>query len=231
MTTARGIVTKALQKVGAIVKNETPSADEANDGLDALNALLSSWSNESMLVYKRTWENFPLVAGDVDYTIGVGQNFNTVRPTYIVEAHVRQDVTDYPLAIISDEIYNGSISDKSSQGIPKFLNYDNGYSTGTIRLYPVPDTSYTLYILTEKPLTSFALDDEVTLPPGWERALIYNLAVELFPEYGQQVDQAVYEIAKDSKRSIQSAVLKTRSMDVQPAAIGNRNNIYTGGYR
>lgn len=232
MTTGLEIVTKALQKNGVLVKSETPSADEASDGLYALNVLVSSLSNDSMMIYARTDENFPLVAGTATYTIGTSQTFNTARPIYIVDAYVRQGTTDYPITQISDEGYAG-IVDKTSRGIPNFLNYTNGYSTATIKLWPVPDTSYTLYLLSEKQLATFTLAGDVSLPPGWERFLIHKLGVELAPDYGEAVDQAALvrceQIAKESEAAIRRAIMKNRSMDAA-APVRNKNNIYTGGF-
>lgn len=218
MTTTRDIVTKSLQKIGAITKNESPSADEINDGVSALNGFLGMISNESTMVYSRTIESFPVVANDGTYTIGPGgtHDFTTTRPTYIVEAYLTDGVTDYPLTIISDENY-AEISDKTIASTPYWLNYNNGYSHGTIKLYPVPAKAYTLNIISEKPLTTFALDDVIDLPPGWEMMLIYNLAVILAPEYGLPVDKSIYKIAMDSKSAIQLNTLKSRSMDVNPS--------------
>lgn len=227
MTTARGIITKAMQKAGIVTKNESPSSDEISDGLDSLNAMLGSWSNESLLIYQRQTEQFTINANDGTYTIGSGADFNTTRPTYIVSAYLTSNQIDYPLDIISDEIY-ANIGDKSVGGIPNWLNYNNGYTTGTIKLYPIPTTSYTLNLLSEKPFTTLALDDTVSLPPGWEQAVIYNLAVILAPEYGQPVDQSIYQIATDSKAAIKLNTLKSRSMDVRPQNTFAMFSRYTG---
>lgn len=230
MTTARQIVRKAMQKAGILTKTEDPSADEASDALDALNNMLSSWSNDSLLIYARSWETFNLSGGVGEYTIGTGQTFNTSRPVFIPSAYVRQAQTDYNLSIVSDEVYNDYIMQKSTPGLPQFLSYDNGFPVGRIRVWPVPSTSYQLFLLMEKQLTQFALDDDAQLPPGWERALIYNLAVELAPEYGQQVDAVTVEIAERSRANIQRSIAKARSMDAQPMGVYGFN-IYTGYYR
>jgi hypothetical protein len=128
--------------------------------------------------------------------------------------------------VISDEAY-ARIADKDSQGTPYWLNCNNCFPLVTIKLYPVPSTSYVLYLLSEKELTQFALDDAVSLPPGWKKALIDNLAVELQPEYGQQVDPFILKKANESKGSIKLAILKSRKLDYYPAGNGTRN-IYTG---
>lgn len=225
MTTARDIIQKSLQKIGAIVKNEPPSADEANDALDSLNALISSWSNDSLNIYARTWETFNLTASS-SYTIGTGGNFNTARPTNIVAAYLRSGTIDYPITIIDDEAYI-SISYKNLQGIPEFLNYDNAYPLGRIRLYPL-DTSQQLFILTEKSVTSFAtLDTEMSLPDGWERALVYNLALELAPEYSQKPDAYIVKIAGESLGAIRQKVAQVRGMNAYPNDLAVRN-IFSG---
>src|SRR5574343_459859 len=149
MTTALGIITSAMRKIGSLVKGEDPSADEADDGLEMLNDLISSISNDSMVVYSRTLENFTLSSGTADYTIGTGGVFNTSRPVKIIAAYVRSGTIDYNLNIINDESY-ASITLKSTGSIPEFINYTNGYPLGTLKLYPVPASAYTLFLLTEK---------------------------------------------------------------------------------
>lgn len=227
MTTARTIIKKAMNKIGALVKNENPDADEANDALDSLNALIASWSNYSLNIYARTWETFNLVSGTAAYTIGSGGDFNTVRPMTILDAYIRIGVIDYKLAIIDDEAYV-DIPYKTLVNIPDSLNYDGGYPLGTIRIYPVPSSNYPLFILTEKQLTEFTtLDTELSMPPGTERALIYNLALELAPEYKQTPDPVLIKIAGESLGAIKTNVAKVRTMDAYPIDLRVRN-IFTG---
>lgn len=226
ITTARDIIKRSLQKIGAITKNEDPSADEANDALNSLNALLDSWSNDSLNIYARTWESFALT-GASSYTIGTGGNFSTTRPTNIVDAYARSGTIDYPMSVIDDEAYS-SITFKSLSGIPEFLNYSNSYPLGIIRTYPLGSSSYTLYILTEKPLTDFTtLDTALSMPPGTERALIYNLAIELAPEYNQKPDPYIVKIAAESLGLIRGKVAQVRGMDAYPQNLSVRN-IFSG---
>jgi hypothetical protein len=228
MTTARTIIKKAMQKSGILTKGENPSADEANDALDTLNDLLSSWSNDSLLVYVRSLEQFTLAAGTANYTIGPSMTFNTARPLQIASGYVRSGSTDYPLNKLQDVVFDESITDKSSPGIPDTFVYDNNSPTGIITFHPVPSENYPVYLRMEKLLTQFALDDDLTFPPGWERALIYNLAIELAPEYGQDVGQVVFTIAQESIGKIKEAVARNRTMDTPPLTGGTIFNIYSG---
>lgn len=229
MTEARGIIKAAMRKAGILTKTQDPSADEAMDGLQALNNMISSWSNDSMVIYSRTLQPFTLTANQRDYTIGTGGDFNTERPIKVIAAYVNVGGLDYPLVLIDDESY-ADIVFKNIGSIPEFLNFTNGYPLATIRLWPFPAADYTLSLLTEKQLTSLAsLDTVINLPPGWERALIYNLAIEIASEYGQELPDTVPMIAKESKSEIRYAIMTARSMDYLPGP-GTLGNIYNGWY-
>lgn len=225
MATGLDLVKSAMRKAGALGEAETPSSAEATDVLEILNDIIESWANESLVLYARTLESHALSAGDGEYTWGSGGNIATARPIQLISAYVRSGTTDYPLAKISDEDY-AAISDKSTQGIPYWINNSNGFATVTIKLYPVPSSAYTLYLLSEKALSALTLAADVSLPPGWKRALIYNAAIDIAPEFGQQVTPEIVKIADESKASLMLAVAKARSMD-WPAGVP-AGNIYTG---
>lgn len=227
MTTALDIITQSMRKCGILSVNEAPSSEEANDALDALNEMLASWSNDSLMCYARVWESFPLVGGTASYSIGAAQTFNTVRPINIAGSYIRNVTTDTPVKVVTDEIYTMQIAQKDTQGIPELLNLDNAFPYGTIRLFPVPSAAYTLFILSEKQLSSFTLNQTVALPPGWKRALIYNLPDEIAGDYEQEVPASVQRIALQSKRAIQNAVMKSRTFDAFPQQ-ANQGNVLTG---
>lgn len=226
MTTALELITRSMQKIGALTKNESPSSDEASDALDSLNALISSWSNDSTKIYEKPVTNFTLVSGTAEYTIGPGATFSTSRPIKITAAYVRSNNLDYELDIISDENY-AKIYDKSASGTPTFLNYTAGHPTGYVKFYPKPDQNYGFYFISEKEISSLSsLSTSVSFPPGWERALIYALAIELAPEYGQPVTEEIARMAMESKDLITKGVLKSKSIDV-PQSLST-GNIYNG---
>lgn len=227
MTTALDIITQAMRKCGILAVNEAPTSEEANDALDALNEMLASWSNDSLMCYARVWESFTLTAGVAAYTIGAAQTFNTVRPIFVAGAYLRNVTTDTPVKVVTDEIYTEEISQKDTQGIPEILNLDNAFPYGTVRLWPVPSSAYTLFMLNEKQLGSFTLNQTVSLPPGWKRALIYNLPDEIAGDYEQEVPASVQRIALQSKRAIQNAVMKSRTFDAFPQQ-ANQGNVLTG---
>lgn len=227
MTTARTIIKKALQKNGVLTKNESPSGDEASDALDSLNAMISSWSNDSLLIYTRQIESFPIVGGQNEYTIGTGGDFNTTRPMQIVSAFLRIGNIDYDIQVVNGVQYDNIDQKDISSSIPEVLFYDANVPLAKITMYPVPTTG-TLHLRTEKELTQLTtLDSDIEFPPGWERALVYNLAVEIGSEYGQPIDQVTFNIAQESLNKIKTATARNRNMDIYPDT-RQRYNIYTG---
>jgi hypothetical protein len=208
MTTALDLITGAAKLIGVVRKSEALTADEAADGLVSLNDMLASWANNGLLVQARTWESFT-VASATSYTIGSGQTLSTVNPLVIKEAFFRIDSIDYPLEIITDEEFQQITMKTMDTGYPEFLNYDNGYPTGRIRLYP--QGAGQLHLLTEKPLTAFSsLSTEVTLSPGWNRLLRYNLAIEISGEYAVDVPATVVKIASDAMTAVMRTIAKNR---------------------
>jgi hypothetical protein len=78
MTQPIDIISRALKDIGALEAGETPTPDAAQDAFDMLNDMIDQWSNENMMVFNVTEIIFPVIAGQVQYTIGPNpstQNF------------------------------------------------------------------------------------------------------------------------------------------------------------
>jgi hypothetical protein len=98
------------------------------------------------------------------------------------------------------------------------MTYDNGYPLGTISIYAVPTSGSSLRLLSNKPLANLsALTTTVDLPPGWKRALKYNLAIDLAPEYGVEIPAAVVEISRTSLGAIKRSTAINNAMPLMPA--------------
>jgi hypothetical protein len=227
--TALDLINKALQKVGILAEGETATAPQANDAFDALNNMLDSWAGRSLLTQAQIRESFPLTAWQSTYSIGpsvLAPNFITSKPIEIVSAFVRDNLNlDSVIDIVSRQVYD-SYPGKAMMTIssrPEVLFYDPGVTqqanqAGTIHIYPTPDAStiYTLYMESEKPFAEFtSLTDIFIFPPAYKRAIIYNLAVELGPDYGRAITAEVQNIAFESMRIIEN--LNSRNKKVVAA--------------
>jgi len=199
--TARKIIESALKKANILGVGENLSAEDASDALFELNAMIDSWSVEGGLIYNETIETFPL-DGSVSYTIGNGADFDTDKPYEISAVTVTNGTTDYNLEDYDQEQY-ANISNKDSSGTPTNYYYNNNFPLATIFMYPRPSNVSTITIYSFKPLTTFAdLSTSVSIPKGYEGAIVYNLAVRLAPNYGKEVAVSVSDIAKQYKGTI-----------------------------
>jgi len=235
MATVRELITSSLRVLTVVQKSEAPTADEMQDALEVLNDLLASWANDSLLVYSRTWEDFALVPGQLSYSIGTGGDFNTTRPTQIISAYITLAGSNisYPLMEITDDQYALEINQKNlSSNIPQFYNFDNQYPLAHIRIWQVPSTTSTFHMQSEKQVSNFAsLDDIIILPPGWNRAIRYNLAVDLSPEYNMPITPVIAQIAQESKGILRSQALKNRPLTFIPDQIGSGYDVYGDVYK
>lgn len=227
MTTAREVCEAALRKIGVAARGQGLAAEDASQALDALARMIDGWANEELMVPQVTMESFSISAGTGSYTIGSGQDFNTTLPLEIVAASVRDSAgIDTPATCRTVEQYE-RVAAKSVQGRPAELYFDRGASTGTIHLLPVPDASYTLRLDSLKPLASpTKLDDNIVFPAGYIRALIYNLSLELAPEYGKTPSAIVIGVAGQSKSTIKARNFRPAISRVDDALLRRRGASY-----
>lgn len=232
--TGRDLVSASLRLIGALAPGETLAAQEATDGLSALNRMISSWSTENLLIYARVRNELTLVAGTASYTVGTSGNLNTSRPVRIEEALLRDETqspaVEYPVRILSLAEWTAIRAKATSSDIVTALYAEGTYPLETLNLYPTPSAAHKLVLWSLKPLTAIAtLDTAVSLPEGYEEALVYNFSIRLAPEYGRAVPDSVAVIAQESKAAIKRANHKPSYLRADDALFGGSSfNILTG---
>lgn len=261
-TTVRDVISGSLRLIGAIAAGETASASEASDALSSLNAMLSSWSTNGLMIYKYQREVFLLTAGKAKYTIGPLADFNTIRPitiqtakftdptvvvteltpfipgvpmvtpdipaTYLTTITANQEL---PVQILNIQEWSAIFDKNITSTVPTKMYVEGTYPAETINLWPVPSVGAGIVLYTLKPLNNFLLvTDDFNLPDGYERAIRYNLAQEIAPEYGKEASPTVQQIASDSKADLQRKNTKPVYMksDVSGIASNKFFNIITG---
>lgn len=227
MATALDLIQASMRMIGVLASGESLSANEATDALSSLNRMLATWSNENLLIYSKTLETFTLVSNQQSYTMGSGGNFNTTRPQLIENASLRttssSTALDLPIEIIDKDQW-ASISVKSiASSIPTKLFVQSTYPLATLWLWPIPSDANTLVLWSWKTLSSIATTAAtVDLPPGYEDAIIWNLAVRLGPEYGRPADPMVVAEAAESKAAIKRMNHKPQLLTIDSALLSHR---------
>ena len=218
--TVLDLIKSSLRLINALASGETPDANSANDARTALNVMLDSWHNEGLLTLMEE-QSFSVVSGTSVYSIGAGQTWAGNKPLKIdtavlLDVHQKEyGLTEYRY---SDFM---RLYDKQQQGIPSVFAYKPGNATGVFYLHDTPNQSFTIKLLSHQAFTAYTdLNTEVVLPSGFEKALKYNLAVELIPEYGTDVNQLVFEQAKNSLIAIKKTNLKKAPVLQYPGGFG-----------
>lgn len=208
MPTATVIINGAMRKLALIASGEAASANELTDALECLNDMINAWSVEEIVMPYTVAESFSLVSGTGTYSIGSGGAFDTVRPIDIKHAFIRDtNDYDYLLTIQTVAQYNNKHV-KTALNRPTMLYYRPTYPLGLIYFDYLPSTVETLYIESIKHLTNFSdLVTSIDILPELKSALIYNLAIELAPEFGAQPSSVVNIRAHTTLSNLRSAGL------------------------
>ncbi len=236
MATANDFITRGLKALGTLGRTEVPTAGQFTDGLYCFNQLRESWSTNKLMSYATLERSFSLSANTQSYTIGSGGVINVTRPTDITQAYIRDsNNNDYQLGIISREVWNTITSKSQTSQFPTTLFYDSTYPLGVIYLWPIPTVAYTLfYDSTLNQVTASTGTVSISMPPGYERCFVSNLALELmangFPCLLNDIQlAALTKAASEGIANIKRMNLKEVIADVDPAIVSGSDsyNIYT----
>lgn len=230
MATAQTVINSAMKQLAVLSQGESPSSEESADALAALNTMLDSWSTESLSVFDVATHSHVLT-GAASYTVGSGGVIAITRPIDIKQAFVRNSSgspADYPLRVVNQYDWNQIITKSTSSTYPTVLFYDPEFPLGVIYLWPVPTAAFTLFFDAVAQLTQFAtLATVFSFPPGYERAMIFNLAVEMAAQFGVEPTRRVVELANKALANIKRANIKIPQAEFEMGVRGRPYNINT----
>lgn len=226
-TTANTLITRALQLLGVIAAGELPTADDSADCLVTLNDMVSAWALEPLTIYAQTRLTKTLSPAVQSYTIGSGAAIDVARPLWVTNAGVipSGQTSEIPIDMLTEDMWANTLIKSQTSTFPTGVYYDYGFNSsgyGTMTVWPVPTTAPTLVLYLPQAITSFADGTtSYTFPPGYERMLRYNLAVELAPEYGRPLDAALAGLAISSKANVKRANYRPSELKVDSALLPN----------
>lgn len=234
MATALDIITRSLRDLGVLAAGEVAAFDDANDGLIALNALVDQLKAERLAIFAEVNTTWALVPNQASYTVGLTGDVNIERPVFIqtvnyLDTSLTPDA-EFPLNKLTNEEWAGVTFKAQAGTIPSDWWYQPTFPLGTLWLYPIP-TGATLRgsIYVPTAVTEFpALNTVFSLPPGYQRMLQKNLALELASSYGADPQPALIEAARDSRAAIKRANWGQVVTDLQfEAAVLNGGSSYS----
>ena len=183
------IIYGAFRLLGQLRAGQAVSTEAEADALAVLNDLIASWNNERLMVYAIVRSTFSLVPSQASYTIGLTGDFNVERPLKI-DAGGLVDISqtpsvEIPLEQLTPQQWADDVEIKAlTSTLPERFYYETSFPLGRVYPLPIPTLANQLALYLWQTLFGFAsATDTISLPPGYARALRYNLAVELGPQF------------------------------------------------
>ena len=182
--TASDLVERAYRKAGIFAEEEPMPATDLQNGLVEMNIMLKAWQADGVKYWLNTEGTLALVQSKGSYSFASGGDFTTV-PFDMMDMRITRNSNEIPMFELSREDYF-AIPNKTTEGYPTQWFYDRQRDSGTLYVWPVPDTATgTLnftYLRTIMDMDESA--DNMDLPQEWYDAVIYNLAERLVIDNG-----------------------------------------------
>lgn len=233
MPTATDIVSDALQLLQVYPSDQPLFDADLEKGLQVLNDMLDLWSNESLICYAWLTQTFTLIPGQAQYTVGPGGQINGTRPLRVSDAPGSAYLLDtnqnrYLMNVDDQLAWNTITTAVANSDLPDHLFYDPQFPLGIINVWPTPSVGYTCSFLSYLQLADLANPSaQLTLPPGYKRAITVNLAVMLKPYFlDSQLDPDIRLEARESKATVKRNNMRTQIAVFDPELISRGNQVY-----
>jgi hypothetical protein len=236
MATAGDIINGSLRLIGQLAEGEVPSADTAQDALNAMNQMIDSWSTERLAVFATQEQVFIWPTSAASRTLGPTGDFVGERPIKVDDSTYFKDSTSglsFGIKLINQQQYNAIALKTVTSTYPQVMWVNETYPNIEMTIYPVPFKALEWHIVSVQPLSAAAtLVTDLSFPPGYLRAFRYNLACELAPEFGVEPSPQVQRIAMTSKRDLKRINNPDDVMAIPYPLIARRHryNIYSGSF-
>jgi hypothetical protein len=236
MATAGDIINGSLRLIGQLAEGEVPSADTAQDALNAMNQMIDSWSTERLAVFATQDQVFIWPTSAATRTLGPTGDFVGERPIKVDDSTYFKDSTSglsFGIKLINQQQYNAIALKTVTSTYPQVMWVNETYPNIEMTIYPVPFKALEWHIVSVQTLSAAAtLATDLSFPPGYLRAFRYNLACELAPEFGVEPSPQVQRIAMTSKRDLKRINNPDDVMAIPYPLIARRHryNIYSGSF-
>jgi hypothetical protein len=234
--TTGDLINRALRLLGVLAEGETPSAATSQDSLIAVQQMIESWNTERLSVFCTQDQIFTWPAGEITRTLGPSGNFSGNRPVLFDDATYYRDAgtnVSFGIKFINQQQYDGIAVKTVTSTYPQVIFVNMTYPDATMTVYPKPTRDLEWHFISVQELSNPAvLTTNLTFPPGYLRAFVYNLAMEIAPEFGVEPSPQVTRIAMTSKRNLKRINNPDDIMSMPYSLIATRQrfNVYAGNY-
>jgi hypothetical protein len=233
MATVNDLISGSLRLANILGEGQTASGEQAANALTTLNDMIQAWNLDGLMLYGTTASTGTLVVGQDTYTVGSGGNFTFDRPVRISSMYQTYQGVSIPIIETSYEEYSLITLKTQTSPIQRFYVYVNTAPLGTLIFWPVPSSANVITVTDDRVIAEFSsISTTLTFPPGYNRALRANLAMELCPEYGKEPSPSLVKMASESKADVRKANWTQTASEFDDALVGKPSGIaaFYSGY-
>lgn len=216
MTTSADLIKRSYYLAQVLDPREEIEGFQASEGLHELNRVLDTWGSVSIYIPSYTILTLSILANISSYDV-------TPVITQLSESHILDSNNVlYPLIQIDLQRFNTlnfSLS-ATSPTRPSEIFIQNDFANyptlSKVRVFPVPDTSYTATLYAMQRLNNVTYSQDLTQLPGYViSALEYEMAKQLINIYGTTPAVTFMQDYEDTMRLLKAANRRDRSVQVQ----------------
>jgi len=226
--TAKELLNDAARTNGKLGPGRTLSVSEEADSLRVFQRMIDAWNAEQLLLYSISRDTYGLVSGKSPITIGPGPGSDWVAPRPLRLEGLGLVLTytyphvETPIKILTNNEWERHTTKDLQSNLPREAWYNNGWPNGEFFFYPVPLEGNDVAVYGWDHLTEpVALDTIISLPPGYEQAIVFNLAVLTCILFQRPVTDYLMQTAIESKALIKRTNYTIDLLRCDPAITGH----------
>jgi hypothetical protein len=188
--TAGQMITRAFRLLGQLTPPWTPTDDQMNEGIIALNLMLKSMQADGINLYRQTQEALVIPAGQ-GLPATIGTPFQITPPIMGIEdarlvVQPSPNIFERPLAVYSYGDYmNLPNKQQANTTGPSVICIDKQVGVTNIYIWPLASSGCTINATVARTVNDVSVSsDPVDAPPEWMEGLTYSLADRLMEENG-----------------------------------------------
>jgi hypothetical protein len=159
----------------------------------------------------------------ISYTIP--GDFPIPRPLRISGGFTRFNTLDFTLDVAATQAQYTRLLYKAQSGPwPTLAWYNNTFPYGILNAYQQPGNGAELHLFVDTILANMALNQTLSMPQGYARAIKWNLAKEICGEFG-------FPISDSIKQNAQSSLDMIKALNALPAEVSRYDRALSRGNR
>lgn len=216
LVTVFDLITEALAIYGEYAAGESLDASSVQSLLFTLNGALDGLGGEPLAMFQATANTFATIAGKQAYTVGPSPAdwITATAPVDFKRAGVLMNGLEIPIEIISADAWAALELKGMQSSIPSRLWVQYEPTAHVLSFWPVPSGAFSVTLYGSLPIPRFtAQTDTVSLPPGYQEFLVYDLAIKTSSKFGADLPgwlPAAWREAKTRVKEGNFAALESR---------------------